>query len=350
MSSHVIRRAVLCSLIATAVAVTPLSGQSGQSGSNVPAYALTATVPLGVNGYTDLDTDPTTGRAFLAIRNGMRVLDLSTGRITEPLTALETSGRIVVAPEIGRVFAEINDDYIGFIDSGNFDLDHLVKVQFPDSLMYEPASEELYVFSARRSEVEVFNGRSGEHKATVELPGWGAEAILKTPGRIWAKVAPKSELYVIDTGERLAKPFPLPRAVQHQPSRFEVAADTSGETLFVSDDYEIVAVDTSSGAQLSSVRTRGGAYLMYDEAAGALLARVRELDWPEYKQVVYRFANGEFDRVGEQNLPQEGGRYPFATAAGFVSGYTLGGVPDLNDRALPPVQKNYVTVWTRAGR
>lgn len=339
--SSLVTRLVLCSFVASvAIAAVPAAQ------STAPTYTLASTVPLGLQGYADLDVDLSSDRAFLSVREGMRVLDARTGRITAPLTSVETSGSIAVAPSINRVFAEIDDDYVGFIDAGTYVIDHLVRVEFPGRLMYEPATEELYVFSPRRAEVEVYDGRSGVRKATVELPGWGGDAVLKTPGRIYVRSLPRTELYVIDTNERVVSPFTLPRSVRNQPNRFAIAANASGETVFVADDYEIVALDAATARELGRTRTPGGAYLFYDDEADVLLARVREADYPLLRQVVYRFDGAEFERVATQDLPREGGGVSFATSRGYISAYVTT-LPALADRGLVAPTKQYLTVWTR---
>ena len=343
MSSHAACRALLFGVTTSIALAVPLAGQTSDA---TPSYALTATVPLGLQGYSDLDHDPATGRVFLAIREGLRVLDTRTGRIGPHLTALETSGAIEVAPDIRRAFAEIDDDYVGFIDLDSLELDHLARVSYPGTMMYAPETEELFVFSDRVAEVVVFDGRNGERKRAIPLPGWGGTAVLRAPGRIYATVMPREDLYVVDTAEKGVTRFPLPRGIDFPKTRFTLVGDAAGRTLFAADDFELFAVDAATGERLTRIRAQV-ASLLYDDEAGVLLAWMSEIgDWPQLKLVSFRLDNRRLLRVGEQRLPTEGGRLPYGTSTGFVTGFTTG-VPDITDRGLPAPSRKYVTVWAR---
>jgi DNA-binding beta-propeller fold protein YncE len=343
MSSIAARRARLLGVSACIAVAIPLAGQTRDA---APSYALTAVVPLGMQGYSDLDHDPVTGRVLLALREGLRVLDTRTGRIGPHLTALETSGAIEIAPDIRRAFAEIDDDYVGFIDLDSLGLDRLQRVSYPGTLMYAPDTEELYVFSDRVSEVVVFDGRSGDRKLAIPLPGWGGVAVLRAPGRIYATVMPRDDMYVIDTGEKRVTRFPLPRGIDLPKDRFTLVADAAGRTLFAADDYEVFAVDATTGEQIARIQARVDS-LLYDEEARVLLAWLREIvDWPHVKLVSFRLDARRLLRVSEQNLPAEAGRLPHGTASGFVAGFATG-VPATTDRALPVPSRKYVSVWTR---
>lgn len=310
-----------------------------------PTYVLTATIPIGLQPYTDVDVDPATGRAYLAVRDGLRVVDTTTGTMGPTQHQLELSGTIELAPDIDRIFAEIDDDYVGFIDLRSYHLDRAVPVESPGRLVYEPATGELYVFSTRVPRVLVLDGRTGDAKSAVALPGWSGDGILKTPGRIYVTVPPRRELYVIETDDRHLAEVPLFRNFRNTPARFELVADTAGRTLFATDHREVLAIDVGTGDLLARI-PKGAATLMYDDAAGMLVAHARESDWAGMKLVAYRLEERELVRVSEQRLPLEGGLYPFATAFGFVSGFFTGSV-GLPERGAGQFRRSYFTVWQR---
>jgi DNA-binding beta-propeller fold protein YncE len=348
MFSSPFRHSILSTGLAVAVLAVPLAsqGEPDPPPASAPAYSLTATVPIGLQGYTDLDEDPATGRIYLALRDGLRVVDPATGEIGTQQRHLEMSGTLEVGSDINRIFAEINDDYVGFIDLRSYHLDHLVPVESPGRLVYEPATEELYVFSAREPRVFIFNGRTGDQKRVIDLPGWGGDGLLKTPGKIWVVVPPKRGLYVIDTAERQLKEFPMSTPLRNLPARFEIAADAAGRVLYALDDFRILAVDAESGQRIASAQ-RGAKTLMYDDASGLLMAHLSEPDHPLMKLVAYRLEGDTLVRVSEQRLPLEGGLYPFQTTRGFVSGFFTGSV---GSEGAPPFARSYFTSWQRQGR
>jgi DNA-binding beta-propeller fold protein YncE len=319
----------------------------GDVRQGIPRYSVTATIPLGLQPYTDLDANPETGRVYLAFRDGLRVVDTKTGTIGPHQKQLETSGAIELAPDIDRIFAEIDDVSIGFIDMRSYHLDRAVPIEFPGTLFYEPRTEELYVFSLHSPEVRIFDGRTGDQKRTLDLPGWGGVGVLKTPGRIYVNVPPKVGLYVIDTAERRVTRFPMPPGIDLPSNRFTLVANASGSRLFASDDHEIVAIDAETGARIARVVTnRDGAALAYDPVADVLLARVGSVDWQQGVLASFRLDGSRLLPVATQTLPVEGGGIPFVTGAGFVSGYFKGSL-DGEQMATPPFSKSYVSVWER---
>jgi hypothetical protein len=341
--SSLLRRVLLCTGLAAALVAVPVAGQSRTAG---PTYSLEATIPIGLQPYTDLDVDPETGRVFLAVRDGMRVIDPGSGR-REPLqTGLETSGTIEVGTNIDRIFAVIDDDYVGFIDLRGYGLDRAVEVDDPGRLVYEPSTQDLYVFSARHPTVRIFDGRTGQSRGTIELPGWGGDGILKTPGRIYVTVPPRKTLYAIETTDRVLREVPLESAPADMPRRFQLVANASGETLFLIDHYDLVAFDAASGRQLARI-TQRASILLYDDIADMLLVHASEIDWPQMKLIAFRLDDNELVRVSEQRLPQEGGLYPFPTPQGFVSGFFTGNV---GPRDPTPFSRSYFTMWRRDTR
>lgn len=314
----------------------------GQSATR-PAYELKATIAIGLQGYSDLEADPASGRVYLATRDGLRVVDTESGNVTPPRGRLELSGDLEVAPDIDRLFAELDDDYVAFIDSGTLGVQQAVRVKEPGTLRYERATRELYVFSSRNPIVRVFDARTGDEKGAIDLPGWGGTAVLKTPGKIYLTVPPQQGLFVIDTADRSLRRWPLPERIRHALGRFTLVADASGRVLFAAEDYAIVALDADTGAELGRVSTRDRALLAFDSVAGLLLANVSQNEQPLRKLAAFQHDGESFILVGEQTLPLEAQSFAVATRGGFVGA----GTTDSLDPDGPPFSRPYITVWDR---
>jgi DNA-binding beta-propeller fold protein YncE len=308
----------------TPAAIFPLANgadMAGPSQPEGPTYTLRMTLDggFGATGF-GRSIDHTGNRLYLASTDGLRFLDLTTGDIGDFVSRSRFTGPFVVAPDVNRVFAEIDSNRVAFLDASSYEeVGHIPRRDF-SRLTYDPARRELYVFAAGASRAEVFDALTAKPVATVELPSWGADGEVLAPGRVFVRI--HDEYFVLDTTTRRLAKFPLPRNI----GRVRLFADASGRTLFAATEKQLLAFDADTAAVTGVFHTGERAYAAFDPIGGVVLAVFRPAGAAVRKLVVLRHDDRGLAKLSEQDLPAYGQGAPEPTPGGFINGGIVGEV------------------------
>jgi DNA-binding beta-propeller fold protein YncE len=275
-------------------------------------------------------------RMYLPSRDGLRIMDLQSGVLGAPVSALRFTGDFVLARDVGRVVAEVDSDRLAFLDATTFELVRSVERPEIGSLAYDPARQELYVFSARASAVGVFDAKNGDFVATVALPSAGASGQSLRPGHLL--VTARDEAYVLDTATKHLRRLPL----SGRRARVAAFPDAEGRVVFVITDDRLVAMDAATGALLGAVNTGQRVVGTHDPIARVILVTFRPPNSTLRRLMVLRHSGKEFLKLGEQDLPASAQGSPSPTPDGFVNIGVMGNVD-------PGLDRRYGTlfIWER---
>ena len=145
--------------------------------------------------------DSARGSLYLSRADHVDVVNLKTKKLMA--TIQDTSGvhGFALAPELKR----------GFSSNGKantftvFDLDTLQRIRDvqvsgnnPDVILYDQASQHLFVFNGKTNDVDVFDGQSMKQLSTIKASGRPEFAVLGKEGKIFFNIEDKSQIQVLD--------------------------------------------------------------------------------------------------------------------------------------------------------
>ncbi len=316
--------AVLCA------AVLILSTAEGRS----PSYVHESTVQLGTETAAAVAFDPGANRIWVGTRRGLLSIDLDRPRTATPFGRTPVAGALAFAPELNRLFVQLDGDRLAYVDvrasSEPVSVGHVPRSA---EMVYEPLRRELYVFT-RTASVAVFDARSGERAATIELPGGPARTPVAIPGRVFFTVARRDGLFSLDSTTRRIDRFP----VAHDGTPVAIAVDTDLGQLFLAYGREVVAADARSGTLIGRAPTAPIRAMVYDPAARLLVATS---DGPHGPRLdLYRLEPGGLVHSDRVAWVGPGLHRLEATRNGFVQ---WGSAPWLSDE--PETYKTSLLLW-----
>ena len=236
-------------------------------------FALALTVPLqaanyhvvrhipvgGTGGWDYLTVDDTLRRLFLSHGTEVDVVNLASGKKVGVIDKLEGAHGIAIAADLGR----------GFISNGRsnmvtvFELSTLKRVadwkatgDNPDAILYDRASKRLLTFNGRGKNATVFNAKSGDVVATIDIGGKPEFAVAKGDGTVYANVEDTNEVVEIDAkNAKVVRRWPL--AGCDSPSG--IAYDMKNERLFSVCENKVMAIsDAKAGKIMTTVPIGAG--------------------------------------------------------------------------------------------
>ena len=254
--------------------------------ADVPNYKQVGRVPALIDGqgFQAFAFDPVDRRLYAGSRNGVFWLDLNDSelRMKGPLVR-KPIGTIEVAPEAGKLFYTTPDE-LGYIN---------LRTNEPPRILggnqwrtarfaYEPTRKEMYIATHERG-IVAYDTINGERGATLEQPGWFANALEAVPGKVFFSVENKSGLFVIDAATHQMSPWPVTGKFV-TPAYLD--ADPAGRYLFAWYDRFLVAIDIPTATVVGRRATAMGARIAYDPDRGLLI--VSELDRPGHPLIRLR--------------------------------------------------------------
>jgi hypothetical protein len=230
-----------------------------------------ATLPISVDGrgLHSFTFDPTTSRLYAASDYAVFQVDMKAAQPTlQPLVTRRIS-RIEIAPEVGRLYF-LGIDEIGYVDvrSASPEPVRLLAQNAPIDLTYESSRQEVYV-STFRGPVLVFDATTGERGPAIEVPGWTADELEGTRGRVFLTVDRKHGLYSIDPVSHTLALWPVTGHIS-TPARLD--ADPAGKYLFMASERELVAIDIARATVAGRVFTYMTPAIAFDPETNLLIA------------------------------------------------------------------------------
>jgi hypothetical protein len=305
-------RAVPLLLLAGLYLASPVVPQ----GQKTPAdpYRQVGLLPTSVDGQSlhAFAFDPTTKTLYAASSYAVFRAQMTAERPRLQKVATRRLSRIEIAPDLGKLF------YLGVDEVGSIDLRapaprpvRIAALPHAIDLAYEPTRQELYV-SNSRGPLVVFDAKSGERGAVLELPGWSAYDLEATRGRVFLMLDSVFGLFAVDAATHAVAPWPVHGRIS-TPARLD--ADPEGRYLFMAYHREFVAIDIPSATVLSRVVTPATPSIAFDPESNLLIATWND-DPPPMQIVTYavsatglaetaRIENPAIGRVGVE--PMYGG-------------------------------------------
>jgi DNA-binding beta-propeller fold protein YncE len=194
--------AVLLSLVCAYVGLAPASASAAEG-----HYKLLKEIPIGGgSGWDYLLADAIDHRLFVTHGTKVVVIDTSNNKVVGEI--LDTPGvhGFVAAPELKRGFSSNGQEN----KSSIVDLTSLKTLQKvstgsnPDSIAYDPKSDEVWTFNGRSHNATVYEGKTGKViAAAVPLEGKPETGVIDADSnRVYVNLEDKSAVAVIDQKEK----------------------------------------------------------------------------------------------------------------------------------------------------
>ncbi len=218
-------------------------------------YHLIKEIPVGGEGGWDyLTVDSAAQRLYVSHGTKVVVIDLAKGQVAGEITNTPGIHGIAIAPDLGLgVTSNGREDKAGIVDLKT--LQTLSKVDTgknPDSMLYEPAQKEAYLFNGRGQSATVVDVKGGKVVATIPLDG-KPEFAQADPaaGRVYNNLEDKSKVAVIDTkSHQVITNWPIAPGEEAS----GMAIDLKNHRLFLGCGNKLmVMMDSTNGKVIASV-------------------------------------------------------------------------------------------------
>jgi len=230
-----------------------LLAQAGQAAA--PDYAVTHQFTIGGPGGWDcLSVDPATHRLYIARADRVLVVDTDSGQLAATIPSMDGAHGIALLPRRG----------VGFVSNGHagsvteFSLatnkpvrEILVKGENPDALIYDLATQHLFVFNGHSHDASVIDPSSGKTLATIPLPGAPEFAVSNEHGAVFVNIEDTAQLVRIDAAKAtVAATWKLENC--EEPSG--IALDARHHRVFsVCHNERMAVTDARTGRHVASV-------------------------------------------------------------------------------------------------
>jgi YVTN family beta-propeller protein len=229
--------------------------------------------------YFDYITvDSSARRVYLSHGTEIKVMDADTGALVGNITGLKQDHGVAIASEFGRGF--ISDGAQGKVII--FDLKSLKVMgeakadQDADSVIYDPASQRVFVMNGDPNSSTVIDAKSGNVVSTIHLGGAPEFAVADGKGTVYVNLEDKSQLLAIDSHTLKIKSS-WPVAPAGGPTA--LAMDQDHRRLFSAgrDPQVLVVMDADSGKVIQSFPISAGVdAAAFEPATGLIFASTRE--------------------------------------------------------------------------
>ena len=185
----------------TGVAAEPAAPGTATPAATGPGYHVLKTTVLGGDGGFDLLTmDAASRRLYIARGNRGMVVDPDTGKVLAEIPGKGVHG-LAVSTKANR----------GFMTNGRedsvttFDLTTLKEVgtaktgSKPDAVIYDPASDQIYVCNNGGTTLTVLNPADGTVVATIDVGGQPELPTVDGKGHLYVNLEDKSQVAAVDT-------------------------------------------------------------------------------------------------------------------------------------------------------
>jgi YVTN family beta-propeller protein len=185
------------SLLALAASAVPVRAQTAIGG---PYKVVQAAKVGGAGGfdYVNADSD---GRRLYVARSGqsgarITVFNLDTLAPVGEIAGVGAHG-VAVDPKSHHGFASSKP--VVMFDTNTLEKIKTIDVEGgPDGLLFEPATERVYVLSHRAPNVTVIDAKEGTVIGTIDLGGAPEQAASDGQGRVWIDLEDKDQVAVVD--------------------------------------------------------------------------------------------------------------------------------------------------------
>jgi DNA-binding beta-propeller fold protein YncE len=162
-----------------------------------PYKVLNTSQVLGTGGIDYVYADNDGRRLYVPRGNQVLVFDLDTLKPTGAITNARARG-VAVDPKSHRGFCSSSP--VVMWDTKTLEPIKRIEVQGrPDGIVFEPATERIYVLSHSQPNVTVIEGKDGSVAGTIDLGGAPEQAVSDGKGHLYVVLEDKDNIAVVDT-------------------------------------------------------------------------------------------------------------------------------------------------------
>jgi DNA-binding beta-propeller fold protein YncE len=195
--SIIARRAKALTLLnCVAVAAIFLVHPAGNASAAAPYKVLKTTQVLGTGGIDYVYADNDGGRLYVPRGNQVLVFDLETLKETGAITNARARG-VAVDPRSHHGFCSSSP--VVMWDTKTLETIKTINIQGrPDGIVFEPATERIYVLSHTQPNATVIDAKDGSVVGTIDLGGAPEQAASDGEGHLYVVLEDKDEVAVVD--------------------------------------------------------------------------------------------------------------------------------------------------------
>ncbi len=217
-----------------------------------PALPTASTRLPGADGGWDYASfDAGRGRVYVARTNGVMVIDVATGKVTDHFADGQRTHGVVVIPGSDALLVTNGADATAhLISAADGSLIAAVPTgKGPDAAVYDPATKLVWVMDHAAGDITLVDPKTHQAAGTVTVGGTLEFAAVDGKGRLYVNAEDKNDIAVIDTRSRkLLKRYPLKGC--DGPSGLVL---TDKGLLIATCDGVAAVLDAATGRQLPSI-------------------------------------------------------------------------------------------------
>lgn len=242
------------------------------------SYPVSAVQGGSQESFNGIFVDSATRRVYLTHGTELEVMDADSGAAIGSIPGFTQNDSIAVAGELGRGFS--TDRAAGKVVI--FDLQTLKPVGEAKTdagvsgLIYDPASKRVFTVNADGHSCTVIDAQDGKVLKTIDLGGTPAGVVADGQGTVFATIADKNEIAVIDSKQLTVKAR-WPVAPAENPSA--LAIDRQHRRLFTTGRnlQALVVMDADTGKMVQALGiTAGAGSTEFDPETGLLFVSTGE--------------------------------------------------------------------------
>ncbi|HYX10192.1 MAG TPA: YncE family protein [Bacteroidales bacterium] len=218
------------------------------SGQYSSQYKIINQIHLPGDGFWDYISVDTKGHLYVSHSTMIQVVDSKNGTLLGTIDNLSGVHGIALAENLNKGFISSGrDSVVAIIDLNTLKIIEKVKVTGanPDAILYDPFSNNVFVFNGRSTNATVINALTNKVVATINLEGKPEFSVTDKKGKIYVNIEDKSLISCINSKElKVEKSWSI--SPGEEPSG--LAADFENNRLFsVCGNKKMIVFDLKTG-------------------------------------------------------------------------------------------------------
>ena len=189
---------LLPALFSAAALIGAVSSANAQADPSPSPYKVVRSARVGGPGGWDyVLADPDNNRLYVPRGDHISVFDINSFAVAATIPGTNSVHGVAVDPAAHHAFS--SSQPLLMWDSQTLAVMKTIAVQGrPDGILFEPATERVYVLSHRAPNVTVVDAKSGDIVGTIDLGGSPEQAASDGMGRVYIDLEDKDSIAVVD--------------------------------------------------------------------------------------------------------------------------------------------------------
>ena len=244
-------------LVACSLSLCAVSFASDPKIKSAESYQFETEILFGGKGGWDYPSlEPKSHQLFISHADRIVVIDAQAKKVIKEISDTPGVHGIAIASDLKKAFSSHGKEgKVGVIDLTSLTLKSKITVgENPDTILYVPSEEEVYVFNGGSKSVSIIDAKSEKVKMTLTLPGSPEFAVVDSVlSRVFVNLEDKNSLLALNTKtHQIEATWKLEGC--EGPSG--LALDAKNHRLFsVCENEKMVMVNEVSGKTIASVPT-----------------------------------------------------------------------------------------------